>query len=381
MPATVIGERRSICHITTVHPLGDTRIFHREAAAVSGAGKYSLVLIARGSPEGVSSGIAGEIRLLPAKGGRLHRMIVSQYQAIGMALRANADLYHLHDPELLPGGILLRLLGKRVVFDIHEDLPKQVRIKPWIHRRLVRLWVWVAQLFDALVSRFFDGIVAATPEIGGKYRGSRIVVVQNFPVWEELMCPLSAPINERKNIAIYVGTITEERGLRCMLQAADRASERLSGDFRLILAGRFVSAKDREIFEAYANQDIVEYIGWQDRRQVGELLGQAFVGLVTLLPSAGYLESYPVKLFEYGAAGVPAIASDFPLWRRLMNGCCVFVDPSAPEAIADALVDLMTDKVQAEAIGREARALIRSRYSWESEAEKLLAFYEQILTS
>ncbi|MGH8467758.1 MAG: glycosyltransferase [Gammaproteobacteria bacterium] len=376
-----MDSRTSICHITTVHPLGDTRIFHREAAAVSGAGKYSLVLIARGSPEAVSSGIAEEIQLLPAKGGRLHRMIVSQYRAIGMALRANADLYHLHDPELLPGGILLRLLGKRVVFDIHEDLPKQVRIKPWIHRRLARLWVWVAQLFDALVSRCFDGIVAATPEIGGKYRGSRMVVVQNFPAWEELMCPFSAPVSERKNIAIYVGTITEERGLRCMLQAADRASERLSGDFRLILAGRFVSAKDREIFEAHANQDIVEYIGWQDRRQVGELLGQALVGLVTLLPAAGYLESYPVKLFEYGAAGVPAIASDFPLWHRLMNGCCVFVDPSAPEAIADALVDLMTDKVQAEAIGREARALVRSRYSWESEAEKLLAFYEQILGS
>ncbi len=128
-------------------------------------------------------------------------MIVSQYRAIGMALRANADLYHLHDPELLPGGILLRLLGKRVVFDIHEDLPKQIRIKPWIHRRLVRFWVWIAQLFDALVSRFFDG-GGGDPEIGGKYRGSRIVVVQNFPARDELMCPLSAPVSERKNIAI-----------------------------------------------------------------------------------------------------------------------------------------------------------------------------------
>lgn len=371
--------RRTICHITTVHRVGDTRIFHRQAAAISGAGKYSLLLIARGASEAVPAGISGEIRLLPVQGGRLHRMVLSQGRAIAMALRAKASLYHFHDPELLPGAVLLRTLGKRVVFDIHEDLPKQILIKPWIPKRYARIAFWLARRFDALVSRFSDGIVAATPEIGRKYRGVPVAVVQNFPMPEEVICPHSLPVSGRENVAVYVGTISEERGLRCMLQAADRAAERLKGDFRLKFAGPFASERDRALFEAHANKDIVEYLGWQDRRQVAGLLGQAVAGLVTFLPTDSHLEAYPNKLFEYGAAGIPAIASHFPLWRRLMNGGCVFVDPALPEAIADALCDLMNNKRKAEAIGRAAQAMVRDRYGWESEAKKLLALYEQVL--
>lgn len=374
------GGRWTVCHITTVHRLGDTRVFYREAAAISEDGKYSLIIIARGRSLDVPGGIPGEIRLLPARGGRLQRMVLSQGWAIVMALRAKADLYHLHDPELLPGAMLLRWLGKSVVFDVHEDLPKQILSKPWIPRRFARIGLWFARLFDALVSRFSDGIVAATPEIGRKYHGIPVAVVQNFPMMEEFTCP-SLPVSRRENVAVYVGTISEERGLRCMLQAADRAAERLKGNFRLKLAGPFASERDRALFEAHANKDIVEYIGWQDRRQVPGLLGQAVAGLVTLLPTESYLESYPVKLFEYGAAGIPAIASHFPLWRRLMNGGCVFVDPTLHEAIADALCALMTDKLKAEAIGRAAQELVRDRYRWESEAKKLLALYEQILAA
>ncbi|MGH8612397.1 MAG: glycosyltransferase [Gammaproteobacteria bacterium] len=375
------GGRWTVCHITTVHRLGDTRVFHREAAAISEDGKYSLIIIASGCSLDVPAGIPGEIRLLPARGGRLQRMVLSQGRAIVMALRAKADLYHLHDPELLPGAILLRSLGKRVVFDIHEDLPKQMCIKPWVPGRFVTIGVWFARLFDALVPKCSDGIVAATPEIGAKYAGKRVAVVQNFPMRDELACPDSPPVSQRGNVAVYIGTIAEERGLRCLLQAADRAAERLGGDFRLKLAGPFSSERDRALFEAHANKDIVEYIGCQDRRQVPGLLGQAVAGLVTFLPTDSHLEAYPNKLFEYGAAGIPAIASHFPLWRRLMDGGCVFVDPALPEAIADALCDLMTDKLKAEAIGRAAQELVRDRYRWESEAKKLLALYEQILTA
>ncbi|MDQ3564812.1 MAG: glycosyltransferase [Pseudomonadota bacterium] len=374
-------SRWTVCHITTVHRLGDTRIFHREAAAISEDGKYSLIIIASGRSLDVPAGIPGEIRLLPARGGRLQRMVLSQGRAIVMALGAKADLYHLHDPELLPCAILLRWLGKRVVFDVHEDLPKQILIKPWIPRRFVRIGYWFARLFDALVSRFSDGIVAATPQIGRKYHGIPVAVVQNFPMMKEFSCPVSLPLSQRGNVAIYVGTITEERGLRCLLQAAERAAERLKGNFRLKLAGPFASDRDRALFEALANKDIVEHVGWQDRRQVADLLGQAVVGLVTFLPADSHLEAYPNKLFEYGAAGIPAIASHFPLWRRLMDGGCVFVDPTEPQAIADALCDLMTDKFEAEAIGRQAQERVRTRYCWESEAEKLLGLYEQLLGS
>ena len=104
------------------------------------------------------------------------------------------------------------------------------------------------------------------------------------------------------------------------------------------------------------------------------------IGLVTLAPRPNYLESYPTKLFEYMASGVPVVASDFPLWRKIVEdaGCGLLVDPQKPEAIAKAMDWLFEHPNQAADMGAAGRRAAHRTYNWQSEADKLLALYEKM---
>lgn len=118
-----------ICHITTVHPAHDARIFYRMCAGLAAKG-HEVTLIA-------SAPFAGEFgvrsspwnkRIAPA--GRISRIIL----ALRAALAENADIYHFHDPELISLGLALKLLrpSKIVVYDVHEDYPSMMLEKYWI---------------------------------------------------------------------------------------------------------------------------------------------------------------------------------------------------------------------------------------------------------
>lgn len=365
-----------VCHLTSVHPPFDTRIFYKECRTLAQAG-YEVVLVVPHDKNDVVDGV--RIRAVPKPKNRRERMTKTVWQVYKAAVAENADIYHFHDPELIPVGIMLKLKGKKVIYDVHEDVPKQILTKYWIPSFLRRTASASASLFEKIGSKFFDGIVAATPTIADKFPLDKTAAVQNFPMLNELVTPDATPYLNRPNNIVYVGGITALRGIREMVQAVELLPETLEA--RLCLAGAFSPAELYDEICAMPGWGRVEFLGWQSREQVAALLGRVRAGLVLFHPAPNHCDAQPNKLFEYMSAGVPVIASDFPLWRKIVEGagCGLVADPLDPHAIASAIEWLLTHPDEAEAMGKRGQGAVRKLYNWDHEAKALINFYERLL--
>jgi glycosyltransferase involved in cell wall biosynthesis len=307
-------------------------------------------------------------------------MTVTAWHIYRVAIEENGDIYHIHDPELLLIAIVLRLRGKRVVYDVHEDLPRQIDGKPWIPRGLRKPVALVAEVCERITAACCSGVVAATPTIARRFRGSTTVIVRNFPMldeWAVVGCPA---YDKRPVRVVYVGAITELRGGIEMVKAMERLPQSLGAE--LWLAGLFSSPMFEECLAGLAGWQSVRSLGWQNRKAVDDLLANGRVGLALLHPRQSYWESLPIKLFEYMASALPVIVSDFPQWREIVRDadCGLVVNPLDVNAIAGAIEWLLTHPLEASAMGQRGREAVLSKYRWETEAEKLLDLYSKLLS-
>ena len=290
-----------------------------------------------------------------------------------LALEQDADIYHFHDPELIFTGLYLKRHGKKVVYDVHEDVPRQILNKPWLRPFVRKRTAAVFERMENHCAKRFDLIVAATPVIAERFQkiNPQTIAVNNYPILAEF--PYSKDAGQpRRDTVCYLGGITKVRGIAEMVDAA----EYLNGE--LLLGGSFETDELRRETEQRKGYEKTRYLGFLNRKQVSELLSETAAGLVVLHPIPNYLVSLPIKMFEYMAAGLPVVASDFPYWREIVEKgqCGILVDPMDPKGIAAAVNELFADSQRAREMGENGRRLVEQTYNWEQEAEKLLHAYQ-----
>lgn len=364
-----------IVHLSSAHPRFDTRIFVKQCRSLASHGHEVSLVVADGLGDACRDGI--RIVDVGRPSGRRERMLLATRRVGRAALALDAEVYQLHDPELIPVGLRLVLGGRKVVFDAHEDVPNQLLDKPYLSPRSARLLSCAYGMLEAGALRRFDGVLAATPTIRDRLaaHNALVVDVNNYPRAEEFMGPASdAPVRDS---FCYVGSISAIRGVRELVQACAL----LRSPARLALAGSFAEAELEAEVRRHPGWRRVDALGHLDRVGIAGVMGRAFAGLVTLLPTASYRDALPVKMFEYMAAGIPVIASDFPLWRDIVEGsrCGLCVDPRDPAAIAAAIDHLASHPRQARAMGANGRRAVLAHYNWENEEAKLIAFYADLL--
>jgi len=364
-----------ITHITTVHSALDVRIYQKECISLAKNG-YDVTLIAPAE----SSLILDAVSLvsLSLEKSRFRRFLMSTWSAYRKALASGAVIYHFHDPELILIGVLLRLRGKTIIYDVHEDLPRQIMSKDLINDWLKTPLSKFSEAVEWLSSRlFFSAIVTVTPAIAQRFPSSKTVMVQNFPKLAELIPGVKIEWADRLDQVIYLGGIEPVRGAVESIKAFEYLQHDSS---RLVLAGQFVNKQLEKECRLQAGWTKVDFKGWLSRNEVKGALEKAKVGLVALHPTPAYLESYPVKLFEYMAAGIPVIASDFPLWREIVDSanCGLLVDPLKPKDIAKAIDWLLDNPKDAEKMGKNGREAVEKIYNWENEEKVLLGLYKNL---
>lgn len=370
---TIRGQR--VVHVTTVHPRDDIRIFRKECLSLARAGYEVVQVVGDGHGDALVDGVSiVDIGAQPP--GRLARMRRQPARALA-AVRALAPaLVHVHDPELLPVAAALQREGVPAIYDAHEDVPRQILTKQWIAASWRRSLAWAFERYENARVRRLSALVAATPHIALRFAAvaRRSVTVANYPFTEEL-APPAAP-RPRERAVCYVGSITRTRGAFEMVRAVARVP-----GVRLLLAGRFEDAMLEAALTAEPGWAQVDYVGHVGREEVRGLLARASAGLVTLRPMPSYIDSLPIKMFEYMSAELPVIASDFPRWRDIVvrHGCGLCVDPTDVDGIAGAIRALVDAPDTVRTMGRAGRAAVQSHYHWPSAERELLGLYEALL--
>jgi glycosyltransferase involved in cell wall biosynthesis len=368
-----------IVHMTSAHGAFDVRIFHKECRSLARAG-YEVVELGNYACTNTIDGV--RLQGLGESSSRLQRMTIKLGGICREAFRSNGDAYHIHDPELLMAGLVLRAAGKRVVYDIHEDVPRDVLIKTYIPQPIRMPLMWVVELVENAAARCMSGLVAATPAIAKRFyaKNNNTVVVNNYPLLNEFHPLISSKWKNRSPAVTYIGAIAEERGIHEMLAAMHLLPRTLAA--RLELAGRFVMPGLQTELAVSSQWQHVRWHGELDRNSTASLLKDVRAGLVLYHPEQNHIAAQPNKLFEYMAAGIPVIASDFPLWRKIIEdaGCGVLVDPLDTRSIATAIERLITNPTEAEAMGQRGRKAVERHFNWANEEKTLLSFYASLLT-
>jgi glycosyltransferase involved in cell wall biosynthesis len=365
-----------VVHLSTLHQPLDTRIFHKECRTLAAAGHEVHFLVAD-APEEPLDGVRFHRVQTPKTGfrpGRIYRRLLGVYRN---AVALKGDVYHFHDPELIVVGLLLKRDGVRVVYDVHEDAPREAvsmnKDHPWNGR--VKSWAW--SLLESAGRRVFDGFVCATPAIARNFPSQRTVTVRNYPLLEEFPDP--APVGrERTSDLVYVGGLTAIRGVREMVGVLDHLQGK--PPVQLVLAGPIYPPELLGELATLPGWNRVRYLGQLSRAGIQSALKRARIGLLLLHPERIHLDSLPVKLFEYMAAGLPVVASDFPLWRDIVIGCgCgLMVDPLDPTAVAAAVRYLLDHPAEAAEMGWRGREAVCEQFNWQPEGKKLLGLYEML---
>jgi glycosyltransferase involved in cell wall biosynthesis len=367
---------RRVVHITTVHNPADVRIFQKQATTLAEHG-YQVTLIACADQSSASGAVS--LRALARPRGRIARMTLTAAQAFRAAWNEKADLYHFHDPELVFVGLLLKLLGKTVVYDVHEDAAKDVYDKPYLPAWSKPIVHDIVAFVERAAVRSFDAIVAATSSIAANFPGERTVLIRNVPKLSELNVQDGVPFAERSRTVAYVGGLAPFNGPDQMIRAMGELPD--DAGIRLVLGGRPPSEADDARFRSTPGHEHVDFVGWVDRKRLRAIFADARAGLVVYQPTPNIMAAEPNKFFEMLSAGLPLIVSDLPHWRRfiLEHDCGLVVAPDDPRAIAHAIRTLVDDPARAEAMGRRGRALVEREYNWEAESAKLLDLYEWLL--
>lgn len=368
-----------VCHITSVHSRYDNRILEKECKSLARNG-YNVSLVVNDSQE---NEINDNVKIISTKHeykNRIERLFTSRKHLYKKAIEIDADIYHFHDPELLPLGNKLKRMGKKVIFDAHENYTLQIKEKGYIPKIFRHLISKLYHFYETYSSRKIDAVIFPCTFNGinpFENRAKRTTFINNVPILSELYDKFDSDAPKGNGTICYVGSLTYSRGITHLIKASNKA------DAKLILGGCFSPAeysKEVEVMDEYSS---VDFRGYVNRNEVVDIYKMSSIGASNILNIGQYnkTDNFATKVYEYMSMGLPVIVSDYQYARKVLKEYefGIAVDPENVDEIAQAINYLLCNPEVSEKMGQEGRRAVKERFNWSIEEEKLLALYDCLI--
>lgn len=356
-----------ICHITSVHPLDDGRILEKECNSL--ADTFDEVYLV-GIGEVAKYNNVNIIGVISKNTDRIARVLIINKQVIKYALSLGCDVYHLHDPELLIYAKMIKRAGHKVIFDSHEDVPRQIYDKKWIPSFFRAIVSMIYEKYEKGICKKLDGIVVATERIQQVFRNHGLVstVIHNYPIIAE---DLNRGEVSTNNQLCFAGSLSESNGIIQLIDVVESMP-----NIKLVLAGRM----DNTVKQRYqiAAKERINYLGIISHKNVKELYKNSAIGVVADLPTGNNIEGLPIKMFEFMEAGLPIITSNYPIRREIFAKypCGILIDPYNADEYKRAINKLLSDEKYRETCRINGIKAVTMEYNWRHEESKLIDLYK-----
>lgn len=362
-----------VCHVTSIHSAKDVRIFHKECISLTK--EYEVYLVAPNVENETVRGV--HILGVPLPEGRLKKLFCLS-RVYRKALAVDASVYHFHDPELMFIGLKLRRKGKKVVFDSHEDVPRQIFTKEYLPSWLKKPISVVYAAIEKCCLKRYDALISVTPSIVDRLVtiNQNTVMVTNYPQIKEMNTNQRVD-GENTDYVCFAGGVSQQYMHEYILDALKHTQT------RYLLAGQAYPSY-LEKLKRHESWNLVDYLGVVSHEEVSDIYQKSKVGLVLLdyTPNAGgHRGSLGVlKMFEYMMAGIPVVATDFDLWKEIVEGndCGRCVDPHNVKAIANAINYFIDNPEKAYEAGEKGRKAVLEKYNWNTQEAILLGLYKRL---
>lgn len=371
-----------VCILTTAHSPFDERIFHKEARSLAEAG-YEVVIVAPYERSEVKEGIRiHSVSPLSSRVDRIWRL----KPIYRVALQEKADIYHFHDPDLIPVGWLLsRRHRKPVVYDVHEYYGDSLLTRYWLPKPLRKMVARIVDRGEKWAARSFAGIITVNGHMAELFlkENPEGEILHNYPLQRQFEFP--RPEKVKPPVILYLGGINRERGLEVILRAMARVT-RTHPEAVCELVGPVETTDlgpDFSDLTPWLKKGNIRLRGKVPYEQVPEILAKSSIALVPLLSTLNYQKAIPVKLLEYMAGGIPVIGSRFGYIEEIINRnlCGLLTEPGDPESLSRDICALLEDPEKALSYGQNGWDAFHREYTWEREQSKLLRLYERILAA